>query len=272
MTNNNFVYSSLDTKKLVVMIEKEIGNNLEKAKRMFSFVDKNTNPIEYQYLYGMIREKEIYSEYDDSMRKKYDEYLSMGRTALKKKDYSQAYNLFAAGYDATKNNVFSYYMGKALFKAGNKRAAYPYFIGYTRFGGSKLPKALLYTMAAYCEIGNEKKARKYYTQLSYINEIFNHDFKLVSPFNKKGKLKDKKKRIIMTESDFFDKGKTLDLESYYDYDFDNKILIIESLFRDGKYSVAINLLNELNPSDKNQRKRVQEIEKNKVLYKNKMSN
>lgn len=234
MMENNFDCSSLDTKQLVVMIEKEVGQDFEKAKKMLSFVDKNTNPIEYRYLYGMIREKEIYSEYDDSMRKKYDEYLSMGRTALKKKDYSQAYNLFAAGYYVTKNNIFNYYMGKVLFKYGNKRAAYPYFIKYASLGGFKLPKALLYIMSIYCEIGNSKKARKYYTQLSYINKTFDYGFKIVSPFNKYGKLKDMKKRIVMTDEDFLDKGKILDLESYYDYDFDEKISIIESLFRDGK--------------------------------------
>lgn len=37
-------------------------------------------------------------------------------------------------------------------------------------------------------------------------------------------------------------------------------------------NIALNLLNELNPSDKNQRRRVQELERNRVLYKNKMCN
>lgn len=266
MMNNNFDYGSLDTKDLVMMIEKEVEIDLERAKVMLSFVDKSTNPIEYQYLYGMIREKEIYFKYDDGMKKKFDEYLSKGRIALENKDYTQAYNLFVAGYDATKNNIFNYYMGKTLFKSESRIAACPYFIVYNRFGGSKLPRALLYTMSIYREIGNPKEARKYYTQLSYINETFSHGFKLDSPFNKKGKLKGRKKRNKKND------GRNLVLEEYYDYDFDKRILIIERLFRDRKYSIAIRLLKELKPKDKNQRIIVQELERKKILYKNKMSN
>lgn len=271
-TIDDSTYGSLEIGNLVRMIEKEIEIDIEEAKRMFSFLDKKANPIEYHYLYGMIMEKDVYSEYDSKMQEKYDNYLNLGIEAIGRGDYSQAYNYFSAGYDVTKNNIFNYYMGKALFKGGDKRTAYPYFDGYTRFGGSKLPKALLYLMSAYLDIGMEKKVRKYYDELAYINEVFDHDFNLVSPFNKNGELKRKNQKNFMSEDDFEDKGKGYKIEDYYEYNFSEKIVIIESLFRNGQYNTALHLLSELKPANKIQRRKVQNLEKNKTLYKNKMSN
>lgn len=254
--DNNFDYSTSNTKKLILMIEKEIELDINKSKIMLRYLDKDVNPNVYLYLNGMIREKEIYSKYDTNMKEKYNKYLNKGKIYLKNKKYSQAYKAFTAGYSETKNNIFNYYMGKSLFKNRHYEKAFPYFTEYIKLGGSKLPKVLLYTIYEYIKLGDENKAREYYTQLKDFNKIFNNGFILTSPF----------------ETDFTDKGKFLDIKKYYDYGFDEKILLIESLFREGNYKVAIKLLNELKPTDKNQRKQIQKLEKNKVLYKNKTSN
>ncbi len=271
MTKNTSKAKKLKMKELFMIIEKEISNDLEFAKRLLKLVDRKKYSTEYNYLIGMIMEEETYSNYDDKTREKYDKYLELGRTALKEEDYSKAYNYFSTGYDVTKNNVFCYYMGKALYKGDSKRASHPYFEKYTRFGGYKVPKALLYLMTSYSYIGNCEKVRKYYGELSQISSSFSHNFKLVSPFNKDGELK-AKYLSYMTEEDFKDKASKLDISCYYDYNTDEKLLLIESLFQKGSYNLAIKLFRELKPITKRQKKKVQSIEKNKTLYKNKRSN
>ncbi len=272
MLERNDKEKNQNVQKIFATIENEISNDIDFAKEMLDQIDRQTYSIEYNYLLGMIKEQERLAEYDSKKREKYEEYLNLGIGALDNCDYAAAYNYFAAGYDATKNNIFNYYMGKALFKEGNKRAAYPYFDGYTRLGGSKLPKALLYLMSSYIHIGKEKKVRKYYNELVRINKSFNHSFKIVSPFNKHGELKKKRFLPYVTEDDFTNKGVELSLDNYYEYSIDNQLILIENLFREGNYRVADKLLRELNPVEKKQKIKVQELERNKTLYKNKRSN
>lgn len=238
-----------DIERLLCLIEKNIySGNVEQAKIMMNNIDKKKYCVEYSYLMGLINEHEAMASLDDKKLERYAECMNLGKQALLDKEYMEAYKHFLAGYEATKINIFYYYIGKAFFGLGNWVVAYPYFQAYLRLGGSKLPKSLLYIMSSYLHLGKVKKARKYYKELKIINDNFKHGYNLKCPFRN---------------------AKYLKLENYYNCDFEDKTYIIENLFRNGDYNIAIKLLEELEPESKAQKKRVNSILKNKTLYKNK---
>lgn len=261
-------YGLLSDKDLLYRIKCMIDSSLPKAKSMMQWIDKNHYNSEYSYLEKLMEEKERYLSYGEELKRDYNKCIAYGKSALNKHNYSLAYNVFATGFSRTHDAIFKYYMGKALFKARDRENAICLFEDYLKYGGSKTTKSLVYLMSINGFFGREEIAHKYYDEMIHLTTIFNPEYKTY-PFP--GIKKDKHK-IDITIDDYNQYNhKNLNLESYYDYSFKDKISLLEKLFNDGQYSVAIKLFNELKPADKAQRKLTENIVKNKTLYRNKRS-
>lgn len=109
-----------DIERLLCLIEKNIySGNVEQAKIMMNNIDKKKYYVEYSYLIGLINEHEAMASLDDKKLERYAECMNLGKQALLEKEYTEAYKHFLAGYEATKINIFYYYIGKAFFGLGN---------------------------------------------------------------------------------------------------------------------------------------------------------
>lgn len=261
----SFDYNLLCREDLLYRIKCIAESDLSKARSLLKFIDKNKYSKEYNLLEGLIDEKERYLHYETTVKNDYDKCVLLGRRAIERRDFDLAYDIYGTGFFLTDDPVFKYYMGKSLFKDRAMEEAEHFFLEYLERGGSKTTKSLLYLMAINNFLGRNEIAHKFYDDMTSLTKVFNPEFEIFAfPALKSRK---KKSKISVKIKDFLRDDKNLNLEDYYDYSFKNKILLIEKLFNNGEYNIALKLFNELKPTDKEEKKLVQNIEKNKKLYK-----
>lgn len=261
----SFDYNLLCNEDLMYKIKCIADSNPSKARNLLKFIDKDRYSKEYNLLEGLIDEKERYLQYETTVKNNYDKCVFLGRSAIERRNFDLAYDIYGTGFALTHDSVFKYYMGKSLFKDRRMEEAEHFFLEYLEFGGSKTTKSLLYLMAINNFLGRKEIAYKFYDDMTSLTGIFNPEFEIFAfPVFKSRK---KKSKISVKIKEFLRDDNNLNLENFYDYSFKNKISLIEKLFNNGEYNIALKLFNELKPTDKEEKRLVQNIEKNKKLYK-----
>ena len=105
-------------------------------------------------------------------------YLTYAKISLDKRRYEDALSVFYEGLITTKNNIFNYYVGRALYKMGYQLEALPYLKKYVKNGGFKLSNALLLITIIFRNHHLRKESAKYIKNCQKINDFNNSNYKL----------------------------------------------------------------------------------------------
>lgn len=263
----------INTKKLLILIDKLIDVNLESAKEILATITDSRFKTETFYLESIIKEKENYLSYDKETKENYDRLLALGCSFLTLELFDEAYYSFEAGLYLTKDNIFNYYIGKALNKSRRKDEAIPYFQKYIKRGGQKYSKALLFLSSHY-NYYNIKSGEDYVKKIKQLS-LFAINFSYIDSSSKNQNEFDyiksrASKKIKMTPDDFKTEiEEDLAMEDYYSYDFLKKLRFIRKLLETNQIKIANKLLNELSPLTIEEKDLYQQFNKNKTLYRNK---
>lgn len=264
----------VNTQQLLLLIDKMIDTDLQRAATMLSTI-KNTNlETEIFYLKSKIEERANYLGYDNQTKENYNNFLTIGRNYLTNELFEEAYYTFEAGLYLTGDNIFNYYIGKTLNRANNQEESIPYFLAYIEKGGQKYSKALLY-LSSYFKYHKQNIAYEYGKKLKKISSIFHDDFIYKdNSWNQREKNEYDHKKFVASKTikmdltDFEEEKENLKLENYYDYDFSKKLKVIKKLLASNNIKIANKLLKKLKPQTIDERNQLQQFERNKTLYRN----
>lgn len=265
-------------KERLIEIRSLISVDLDSAKDILqSVILDNKNDfylMEIECVANMIREEELYQELTPNQKIRYNCLNRIGKDFQKNGDYERAYYHYELAKEETNHPTFDYFLGKMLYKQRKYLDALPYFQEYLSYGGEKLSKCLLYMIKIYENHGQYKKANKLLSRLQKLEDTFDGDFHFCG-FRSRNQnsvhdfVEKRTTRRIKVEVDEFLVEENLDIESYEDYNFCQKLMIIKDLMVQNQLRRAESYLSNLTPETKEEYKALEQFQKNKKLYRNK---
>lgn len=274
---NNFIEA--EAMKELKIILNDIYNMIEidhhKANELLEKISKNTYSfrfrLEIKMLSNIIKEKEEYENLSEDNKKLFNMVMDIAKTEYKKKNYSLAYNYYSVGKNITDNNIFNYYMGKVLYKEHKNKEAFEYLETYRLNGGIKLNKCLIYLANIYYKRRNHKKMKKCQKQIIDINKNFKIPFKYNYRQVNNGydKLKERMMEKLEFCEDDFEVNVVSEMPKYEDCSISQKLAILKDLISNKQIKTVEKLIKELNPTTEQEKKEIQQFQKNRKIYKNK---
>lgn len=269
---------SMTIQKRLMEIRELVSVDLDSAREILqSIILDNQNDfylMEINCVTNMIKEEERYQELTPSQKRHYDCLKVLGRNFYDIGDYERAYYHYELAKEEIDHPIFDYYLGKMLYKQKKYLDALPYFQEYYSHGGKKLPNCLLYIIKIYEMQKDYKKVNKLSLKLKKLEDTFgfNFQFRVYSRRNR-NEFYDYVKNIAvenisMSLEDFLEE-EALELESYEDYNFLQKLQVIKNLMMQHQLKRAECYLKNLVPETKEEKKELQQFQKSKKVYRNK---
>lgn len=263
----------VSTKFILMEIEKLIKNDsikkaveiLDTVRNMNEFADYS---LELEYLENLLNEKIALLGLDNETREIYRSLRESGSSQYHHRRYREALKSYEEAYAISNLSICEYYIGKCLFKMRKIDMAEEYFLRYLEHGGEKVEKCLLFLVGINKIRGKEYNI--YSDKMTRLNTSFGREFKFVP--REDGKYNNGKqngtKKTKFTVGDFkTDTTVNADIENYYNYGIDGKLMIIRELYRNGKTYIANSLLDELNKTCSSEEKpKVMQMMRNRKLY------
>ena len=118
-------------------IDKLIETNIDLAEVLVKKMRRRTDiggTVTVNYLANKISEKRFDLGMSPEVRSKYEDYMKVGKQALKNKSFQKANRVFSEAYDEIGHPLFMYYMGKSLFYLNEHEKATDCFHKYISMG------------------------------------------------------------------------------------------------------------------------------------------
>lgn len=270
---NNYV----SPKKALNMIDKLVSRDPVVAGILLGkfsehYPDVSKDSVEVSYLRNKINEKKQYIFLSQSDKTIYDMCITKGREEYDKKEYYNALNYYQAAALVTEHPIFSYYIGKILYKIGKLDESYEYMRSYEARGGEKELHSLLYLRTIDAKMKRRRLA----------NERENKSDKLVNYFqsnrnwctNRKKQVSKQDlninridlKKVKFNDGDLF--GEQSNLINLNDICFEDKLSIIKQLYQGDQIDLADFLASKIECfNDSSNEKQIPNIQKqNGKLY------
>ena len=276
-------------------IDKLSENDPNLAEKLLNEIKKKTkqsNNTFVRYLSNKIKDKKRERKMPPEQKHEIEEYINLGRNALKEEDYEKAYEIFRNAYEATKQPIFKYYLGKTCYYKRNLSLAATHLNDYINVSSENYSKANLYLWVIAKRTHKPQRRdyriailyylpkvfeseRSYDDLLSEITEIPNAD--LVFPSNallsKKitaskipEKNENKSQPIISHERE----PKLVKLETeeekyadFYSFSFEEQMNIIRECYQAGNIFIADQLLKKAETAASGNKKREKAIKQEK---------
>ena len=280
--SNDIINGKIQVSKVILYINKIIDIDPHLAEKLLNISVRTNyfsyNEITVKLLQNKIEERKKYLRLTPNDKEKYDSLKEKGSNAYHSHKLDLAYDYYSLAHYITKHPIFEYYIGKIFYKLNLLKEAKKHLTIYSEIGGEKLEKCLLYLLSIELKTKNFKKANKIREKI----DIINHDLEYAFKTEKRNQYQSKEqieeidyvkyfnsKDIKMKVSDFKEQSQEeLQIENYYDYNIEQKLLIIKDLYKKRKIKEANYLLNELKPSTKEEQQKIIQFTKNKKLYLN----
>ncbi len=203
-----------------------------------------------KYFSNMIKEKKLRKDVKER-------FLDTGRYALELHEYEEAFYYFLAGKYVSSNPIFDYYLGKTTYKKGYPRGALNYFNEYRKRGSIKLNKCYFYLYLV-TKFLRYPTCEYYYQWMHDINDFLQIEFIVKS-----------KEEKVVEEDIIFKEDPVLSEKPYEEYSLEEKLVYIKNLLLSKREKEATKLLNKLQTTSKQERKKINQLINNKKLYLNK---
>ena len=178
MENNELVveefFSSLQSR--VITIEEALNNidklieiNIDLAEVLVKEMRRRTDiggTVTVNYLANKISEKRFDLGMSPEIRTKYEDYMKVGKQALKNKSFQKANRVFSEAYDEIGHPLFMYYKGKSLFYLNEHEKATDCFHEYISTGSKNFGKSNMY-LYGLARIRGRERERRYRAALLY---------------------------------------------------------------------------------------------------------
>lgn len=228
--------------------------------------------MEINCVSNIIREEELYQELTLDQKTHYHCLKTVGKDFYNLGDYERAFYHYELAKDETNHPIFDYYLGKMLYKQGRYLEALPYFQEYFSHGGEKMEKCLIYMLKIYAKQGSYKRVHKISSKIHKLNDTFKSGVYL--RFHKKhyNPFYDHVKNVAMKDTkvslDEFGEETGLEVESYNQCSFHQKLIVIKNLMVQDQFRLAESYLRNMVPETEEDRKELVQFQKNKRIYKN----
>lgn len=258
-------------------IKNLIPTDLDRSKAILqSVIEDNKNDfyiMEINYVTNMIKEEELLQELTTDKKRQYHCLKILGNDFYHLGDYERAFFHYKLAKDITEHPIFDYYLGKMLYKQRKYQEALSYFQEYFSHGGEKLEKCLLYMFYIYKGQELHKKANKLLLRLDKIEKTFKSGFHIKNtnkPSNnrKEDFVKKKTTKNLKLNLNEFIEESNLEVESYHNYTFHQKLLVIRDLMIQNQVKKAESYLRKLTPETENDQQELVQFQKNKRIYRN----
>ena len=150
-------------------IDKLIETNIDLAEALVKEMRRRTDiggTVTVNYLANKISEKRFDLGLSSEVRTKYDEYMKVGKQALKNKSFQKANRVFNEAYNEIGHPLFMYYIGKSLFYLNSHEEATDCFHKYISMGSKNFGKTNMYLYGLARMRGRERE-RRYRAALLY---------------------------------------------------------------------------------------------------------
>lgn len=261
----------------LIEIKNLVSTNLDSAKDILqSVILDNQNDyysMEIEYVTNMIKEEEMYQGLTSNQKIHYDCLMMLGRDFYERGSCQRAYYHYDLAKEETRHPIFDYYLGKMLYKQGKYLEALPYFQEYLSHGGKKLPNCLWYLTKIYTNQDQHKKSKKLFSKSQKLKDTFESDLHHIRRRTRnQNQFYDHVKKVATDETKLnledFREESPLEVESYENYNFHQKLKVIKNLMTQGQIKIAESYLNNLIPETREDQEAMKQFQKNKGIYKN----
>jgi len=169
LTNDGLIYNSI-----YVLIK---NNYLQESQAILEKIIKSkSNKLFINTLQNAINNQLEYNKLSEEQKVSYQTAIEYGHIYYQEENIEQAYDLYTYGLYVTGNNIFLYYIGKMLYKAGNYKEAEIYLKEYIKEEIDKLAKAYLYLGWISIYKWDYKKAKYYSNKSDELNKLYGTNF------------------------------------------------------------------------------------------------
>ena len=150
-------------------IDKLIETNIDLAEVLVKEMRRRTDiggTVTVNYLANKISEKRFDLGMSPEVRARYDEYMRVGKQALKNKSFQKAKRVFSEAYDEIAHPLFMYYKGKSSFYLKEHDEAVDCFHKYISMGSENFGKSNMY-LYGLARIRGRERERRYRAALLY---------------------------------------------------------------------------------------------------------
>ena len=258
------------------ILEKIVENDYKKFITLINKINISES-YELSFLKNKAFEYKIYDKYNKILKEKYDNFISLGSSLYHKKEYDKALTVYMNAYKELKNKIFLYYIGKIYYKISNYQLALKYLNQYIEEKGAiQLEKTLMYIFNSYKKIGEYKKSKIAFKKLEKINMSFKRKMKVYNIEKKYDNGNDfytirniNSDKIRNIEFELEENKEQLNLNKYGEYNLKQKLQLIKVMYEKGSKKIAERYLKELQYNSEEEKKLINQFDKNKILYKNK---